>query len=228
VGLPAIVTSGVGPQTVSWANYFKPAVCKHTLGNLANFVWWRAARWLRTPHRWKWKDLRRRLTRPQRAVEADRGRWSRVVQPDDAAEAGLAVAAPHHRAAACDRHRQWPSASRDAVDPCPTRTRWRCGLKHPSGRADQGFQRSIRTAWWSLRVAAVRNVSEAEAGHTGRQRVRLGGGVAGHMLRAARTMAVTPVLRRAWPGRWSGVAWMLWALAMLTLATVPWLDRLLR
>ncbi len=71
VGLPAIVTSGVGPETVSWTNYFKPAVCRHTLGNLANFVWWRAARWLRTPHRWKWKDLRRRLTAPS-------GRWKPI------------------------------------------------------------------------------------------------------------------------------------------------------
>jgi RNA-directed DNA polymerase len=54
-----------------WANYFKHAVCKHTLGNLANFVWWRVARWLRTLHRWKWKDLRRRLTTPN-------GRWKPI------------------------------------------------------------------------------------------------------------------------------------------------------
>ena len=29
-----------------WANYFKHAVCKHTFGNLAHFVWWRVIRWL--------------------------------------------------------------------------------------------------------------------------------------------------------------------------------------
>ena len=54
-----------------WANYFKHAVCKHTLGNLANFAWWRVVRWLRARHRWKWKDLRRRFTAPN-------GRWKPV------------------------------------------------------------------------------------------------------------------------------------------------------
>jgi RNA-directed DNA polymerase len=54
-----------------WANYFKHAVCKHTLGNLANFVWWRVARWLRTLHRWRWTDLRRRFTAPN-------GRWKPI------------------------------------------------------------------------------------------------------------------------------------------------------
>ena len=28
-----------------WANYFKHAVCKHTLGNLENFAWRRVIRW---------------------------------------------------------------------------------------------------------------------------------------------------------------------------------------
>jgi hypothetical protein len=42
-------------------------------------------------------------------------------------------------------------------------------------------------------------------------------------------MAVIPAARPARPPRWPGVvAWWLWALAMLGLATVPWLDRLLR
>ena len=54
-----------------WANYFKHAVCKHTLGSLANFVWWRVVRWLRTLHRWKWKDVRRRFTTPD-------GRWQPI------------------------------------------------------------------------------------------------------------------------------------------------------
>ncbi len=51
-----------------WANYFKHAVCKHTLGSLAHFAWWRVIRWLRTLHRWRWKDVRRAFTTPQ-------GRW---------------------------------------------------------------------------------------------------------------------------------------------------------
>jgi len=54
-----------------WANYFKHAVCKHTLGNLANFAWWRVIRWLRTLHRWRWKDVRRAFTTPE-------GRWKPV------------------------------------------------------------------------------------------------------------------------------------------------------
>ncbi len=42
-------------------------------------------------------------------------------------------------------------------------------------------------------------------------------------------MAVNPAARPARPPRWSGVlAWALWALSMLALATVPWLDHLLR
>lgn len=54
-----------------WANYFKHAVCKHTLGSLANFAWWRVVRWLRTLHRWKWTDVRRRFTTPD-------GRWKPI------------------------------------------------------------------------------------------------------------------------------------------------------
>ena len=54
-----------------WANYFKHAVCKHTLGNLAHFAWWRVIRWLRTLHRWRWTDLRRRFTAPN-------GRWKPI------------------------------------------------------------------------------------------------------------------------------------------------------
>ncbi|MEU4173753.1 group II intron reverse transcriptase/maturase [Streptomyces sp. NPDC026589] len=47
-----------------WANYFRHAVCKHTLSNLANFVWWRMVKWMQTLHRWKWKDVRRWLKAP--------------------------------------------------------------------------------------------------------------------------------------------------------------------
>ena len=54
-----------------WANYFKHAVAKHTFHTLAHFVWWRVVRWLRTLHRWKWKDVRRRFTTPD-------GRWKPI------------------------------------------------------------------------------------------------------------------------------------------------------
>lgn len=54
-----------------WANYFKHAVAKHTFHSLATFVWWRVIRWLRTLHRWKWKDVRRRFTTPD-------GRWKPI------------------------------------------------------------------------------------------------------------------------------------------------------
>jgi RNA-directed DNA polymerase len=54
-----------------WANYFKHAVCKHTLDCLANFAWWRVIRWLRTLHRWGWKDVRRTFTTPD-------GRWKPI------------------------------------------------------------------------------------------------------------------------------------------------------
>jgi len=54
-----------------WANYFKHAVAKHTFHALHQFVWWRVIRWLRTLHRWRWKDVRRRFTTPD-------GRWKPI------------------------------------------------------------------------------------------------------------------------------------------------------
>jgi RNA-directed DNA polymerase len=53
-----------------WANYFKHAVCKHTLESLENFAWHRVIRWWMRLHRWKWNDVRRHLTGPH-------GRWRR-------------------------------------------------------------------------------------------------------------------------------------------------------
>ncbi|MFJ9370997.1 group II intron maturase-specific domain-containing protein [Nocardia sp. NPDC101769] len=53
-----------------WSNYFRHAVCKHTMDSLGNFVWWRVVRWWKRLHRWRWKDVHRHL--------ADRtGRWHR-------------------------------------------------------------------------------------------------------------------------------------------------------
>lgn len=36
--------------------------CKHTLNKLAGFTWRRVVGWLTEIRRWKWKDVRRRLT----------------------------------------------------------------------------------------------------------------------------------------------------------------------
>lgn len=51
-----------------WTNYFRHAVCKHTLNNLKHFVEWRVIRWLRKRHRWTWTAFRRTFTTPN-------GRW---------------------------------------------------------------------------------------------------------------------------------------------------------
>jgi RNA-directed DNA polymerase len=53
-----------------WANYFKHAVCKHTLDSLENFVWHRVIRWWMRLRRWRWRDVRRQLIGPN-------GRWKR-------------------------------------------------------------------------------------------------------------------------------------------------------
>lgn len=52
-----------------WANYFRHAVCKHTLDSLRHFVWNRVIRWWMRLRRWRWKDVRRHL------VGRD-GRWA--------------------------------------------------------------------------------------------------------------------------------------------------------
>jgi len=54
-----------------WANYFRHAVCKHTLRHLHQIVWWRIVRWLKTRHRWRWTALRRHLT-------DQHGRWKPI------------------------------------------------------------------------------------------------------------------------------------------------------
>jgi RNA-directed DNA polymerase len=59
---PGAVLTRLAQVMRGWSNYFRHAVCKHTFGRLAHFVWWRVAHWLRTLHRWGWKDFRRRFT----------------------------------------------------------------------------------------------------------------------------------------------------------------------
>ena len=51
-----------------WVNYFRHAVCSHTLDHLRHFANWRVIRWLRKRHRWRWGQFRRQFTTPS-------GRW---------------------------------------------------------------------------------------------------------------------------------------------------------
>ena len=51
-----------------WVNYFRHAVCSHTLDHVGHFVNWRMIRWLRKRHRWRWGQFRRRFTTAS-------GRW---------------------------------------------------------------------------------------------------------------------------------------------------------
>jgi RNA-directed DNA polymerase len=62
------VTGRINQILRGWTNYFRHAVCKHTLNRLRHFVEWRLIRWLRKRHRWRWGQFRRRFTTPN-------GRW---------------------------------------------------------------------------------------------------------------------------------------------------------
>ena len=61
---PGAVLLRLGRILRGWSNYFRHAMCKHALSKLAQFTWWRVARWLKALHRWKWKDFRRHFTGP--------------------------------------------------------------------------------------------------------------------------------------------------------------------
>jgi len=65
---PRTILTRINQILRGWANYFRHAVCKHTLNNLKHFAEWRIIRWLRKRHRWHWKQFRRRFTTPS-------GRW---------------------------------------------------------------------------------------------------------------------------------------------------------
>jgi len=65
---PRTILTRINQILRGWANYFRHAVCKHTLNNLRHFAEWRVIRWLRKLHRWHWKQFRRRFTTPS-------GRW---------------------------------------------------------------------------------------------------------------------------------------------------------
>ncbi|MFD4949602.1 group II intron maturase-specific domain-containing protein [Streptomyces sp. NPDC058409] len=47
-----------------WANYFRYAVAKHTFRMLGAFLWHCVIKWLKTMHRWSWKDVRNGVLGP--------------------------------------------------------------------------------------------------------------------------------------------------------------------
>jgi RNA-directed DNA polymerase len=70
---PAVVMTRLNQIMRGWANYFKHAVCKHTMRTLEYFVWRRVVKWWRTLHRWSGTEVRRWLFNPAT------GRWNRPV-----------------------------------------------------------------------------------------------------------------------------------------------------
>jgi RNA-directed DNA polymerase len=65
---PRTILTRINQILRGWTNYFRHAVCSHTLNHLRHFVNWRVIRWLRKLHRWHWGKFRRRFTTPS-------GRW---------------------------------------------------------------------------------------------------------------------------------------------------------
>ncbi|MEA5457248.1 group II intron reverse transcriptase/maturase [Sinomonas sp. JGH33] len=65
---PGAILTRINQILRGWANYFRHAVCSHTLDSLRHFVEWPVIRWLRKRHRMRWKQLRRQFTTPS-------GRW---------------------------------------------------------------------------------------------------------------------------------------------------------
>ena len=55
--------------TRGWVQYFKHAVCKHTLRVLENFIWHRVNSLFMARHRWNWNAIRRRF------YDGNAGRW---------------------------------------------------------------------------------------------------------------------------------------------------------
>jgi len=53
---PGAVLTRLGQVLRGWSTYFRHAVCKHTFGRLAHFIWWRIVHWLRTLPRYRWRS----------------------------------------------------------------------------------------------------------------------------------------------------------------------------
>jgi RNA-directed DNA polymerase len=64
------VLTSINMALHGWAGYFKHAIAQRVFDMLDNFTWRRVIRMLCARHRWRWKDVHRRLTGP-------RGRWRR-------------------------------------------------------------------------------------------------------------------------------------------------------
>ena len=81
---PRAVLIRLNQMMRGWANYFRHAVCKHTLGSLENFAWHRVIRWWMRLRRRKWKrrplpphQLPRRPVLPATVFVP----WGRACQP---------------------------------------------------------------------------------------------------------------------------------------------------
>jgi RNA-directed DNA polymerase len=61
---PADVLIRLNQIVHGWTNYFRHAVAKHTFRMLGIFLWRRVIMWLKTLHRWSWKDIRKWLLGP--------------------------------------------------------------------------------------------------------------------------------------------------------------------
>ncbi|MER6101625.1 group II intron maturase-specific domain-containing protein [Streptomyces sp. NPDC001832] len=61
---PADVLIRLNQIVHGWTNYFRHAVAKHTFRMLGIFLWHRVIMWLKTLHRWSWKDIRSWLLGP--------------------------------------------------------------------------------------------------------------------------------------------------------------------
>ena len=118
-----------------WTNYFRHAVCKHTLNQLRYFVNWRVIRWLRKRHRWRWSQFRRRFTTPSGAVAPVRSRRSDLDQPGSGNGQPL------------------PIPGRDDPQPLPANEHFRAADRGEPG-ASRGA-RPVRRAAWGNGPAAM-------------------------------------------------------------------------
>jgi RNA-directed DNA polymerase len=101
---PGTVLTRLNQVMRGWTNYFRHAACKRTLSRLFHFVWWRVIRWLRTLHRWTWKDVRRRFTTPE-------GRWKPIAMDGIALFNPAAIPITRYRYRGTTIPNPWTSAT---------------------------------------------------------------------------------------------------------------------